>query len=68
MFQNVSSKSIVDALVFSTCTMSFCSSGEATIRNTLFVVFIEVEVLKTLTKERSLTTLEVNIVVKEHEA
>jgi hypothetical protein len=65
MFQNnVSSKSIVDALVFGTCTTSFCSSGEATIRNTLFMVFIEVKVLKTLTKKRPLTTLEVSITIE----
>jgi hypothetical protein len=60
MFQNVSSKSIVDPLVFGTCTTTFCSFGQATIRNTLFVVFIKVEVLKTLTKKRPLITLEIN--------
>jgi hypothetical protein len=59
IFQNVFSKSIVDPLVFGTCTKTFCSSEHVTISNTLFMVFIEVEVVKKLTEERSLITLEV---------
>jgi len=62
MFQNVFSKSIVDPLVFGTCTNTFSSFAKVTISNTLFMVFIEVKVVKTLTQERSSTTLEVNIV------
>jgi hypothetical protein len=55
----VFSKSIVDPLVFGTCTKTFCSSEHVTISNTLFMVFIEIEVVKKLTEERSLITLEV---------
>jgi hypothetical protein len=49
---------------FGKCIKTFSSFAKTKIGNTLFMVFIEVKVVKTLTEERLPTTLEVDIAVE----